>query len=67
MPRYIANNRIVGLEPPRRLPDGTLAHHAVESGQLVELSEDVARPLLAGGAIRPEGTLERVSNAFRGR
>lgn len=49
--RYVAQNLITGLQPPRRLPSGYMQPHLVREGEIVELEEALAAPLVAGGSL----------------
>lgn len=52
---YTAQNRIDGLFPPRRGPNGEIITHTVKLGEDALLDEDVAKPFVETGSLVPKG------------
>jgi len=55
--KYIAQNRVIGLLPMRRLADGQMIHPEIKTDEVIELEFARAEPLVVCGALIPQNRI----------
>lgn len=52
--KFIAQNKICGLLPPKRAADGRIIHHELKTGDVIELEVRKASFFVQGGSLKPK-------------